>query len=123
MTRTPDLQPLGAAEYAYLTTRGRVSGRPHEVEIWFAVSDGEVWMISGGMERSDWVRNLLAEPQVTLRIGPVVIEAIARAVRDDAASWTARRSLAAKYQGWRQGQPLSDWAAQGLAVALTPLST
>jgi hypothetical protein len=29
----------GAAPFCYLTTAGRVSGRPHSVEIWFALQD------------------------------------------------------------------------------------
>lgn len=56
--------------YCYLTTTGRRTGRPHEIEIWFVVRDGAVAMISGGGERSDWVANLLADPSVRLRLGP-----------------------------------------------------
>jgi hypothetical protein len=45
--------------YCYLTTTGRVSGRPHQIEIWFAIDGGTLYMLSGGGERSDWVKNLL----------------------------------------------------------------
>jgi hypothetical protein len=44
--------------YAYLTTVGRRTGRFHRIEIWFAVQDGRMYLLSGGRERSDWVRNL-----------------------------------------------------------------
>jgi hypothetical protein len=30
----------------------------------------------------------------------------------------ARRLLAARYQGWDEGRPLSEWATAGLAVAV-----
>jgi hypothetical protein len=60
-------------DFCYLTTRGRVTGHPHEIEIWFALgpaSDGAtLYLMSGGDDRSDWVRNLLAEHAVTVRIG------------------------------------------------------
>ena len=115
------LEGLADAEYAYVTTRGRVTGRPHEIEIWFAVADGRAWLISGGMERADWVRNLQAHPQVSVRIDDTTFTGTAAVVRDAAASAAARRAMAAKYQGWSAGQPLSEWAAEGLAVAITPL--
>jgi deazaflavin-dependent oxidoreductase (nitroreductase family) len=59
----------GTAPFCYLTTTGRVSGRPHTIEIWFALRDRTLYLLSGGRDRSDWVRNLLAHPEVTVRIG------------------------------------------------------
>jgi deazaflavin-dependent oxidoreductase (nitroreductase family) len=56
-------------QYCYLTTRGRVTGRPHRIEIWFALEDSTLYMLSGGRERSDWVKNLRAEPSVMVEIG------------------------------------------------------
>ncbi len=32
--------------------------KPHEIEIWFADDDDTLYMLSGGGDRSDWVRNL-----------------------------------------------------------------
>jgi deazaflavin-dependent oxidoreductase (nitroreductase family) len=55
--------------YAYLTTTGRRTGRPHRIEIWFAAQDGRVYLLSGGRERSDWVRNLQANAHVTVELG------------------------------------------------------
>ena len=39
-------------DFCYLTTRGRVTGRPHEIEIWFAVDGDTVYLLSGGGDRS-----------------------------------------------------------------------
>ena len=73
-------------EYAYLTTTGRVSGTAHEIEIWFATDGSTVWLISGGDERSDWVRNLLRDPRASVRIADVTLEVTARcAIADPAA--------------------------------------
>jgi len=55
--------------YCYLTTTGRVSGRPHRIEIWFAIDGGTLYMLSGGRERSDWVKNLRRTPAVTVELG------------------------------------------------------
>lgn len=110
-------EELEAQAYAYLTTVGRVSGRPHRIEIWFAIVDGSVWMNSGGRDRSDWVRNLIAEPNVDIEIGKDRWSAVAT-VHHDLVDHPARRSLAARYQGWRPGQELSSWATDSLLVEI-----
>jgi deazaflavin-dependent oxidoreductase (nitroreductase family) len=51
-----------------LTTTGRKSGRPHEIEIWFGVVDGALCLISGNGPSADWYANLVAQPRVTVRI-------------------------------------------------------
>ena len=58
-----------AQSFCYLTTTGRVSGRPHTIEIWFALDGRTLYLLSGAGDRSDWVRNLLRDPEVTVRVG------------------------------------------------------
>jgi deazaflavin-dependent oxidoreductase (nitroreductase family) len=107
-------------DFAYLTTTGRRTGRPHTIEIWFGAEGGCVYVLSGGGDHSDWVRNLLADPLVSLRIGDRSWSATARVVEDPEEDGLARRLLAAKYQGWREGYPLSRWASTALPVAMEP---
>jgi deazaflavin-dependent oxidoreductase (nitroreductase family) len=111
---------LGDRDFAYLTTSGRRSGRPHRIEIWFGLSDGILYMLSGGGNRSDWVRNLREDPAVRIEVGGVGRPARARVVTDAAEDASARRLLATKYQGWREGRPLSTWARTALPVAVEP---
>ena len=112
-------EDLPDGEYAYLTTRGRRSGQPHTIEIWFAPVGRSIWMIAGGGTSSDWVANLLADPAVTVRIGDRTFSGRARTDPGDAGeAAVARRRLAARYQGWEEGRPLSEWAATGLAVVV-----
>ena len=105
-------------QYCYLTTTGRLSGRPHRIEIWFAFADGIVYLLSGDRDRSDWVRNLIASPEVTLEIGGDVREARARVVvsgTDEDA--LARRLLVNRYQpGY--GEDLTEWGRTSLPVAI-----
>lgn len=105
-----------------MTTTGRRTGRPHTIEIWFGVAEGRVYLLSGGGDRSDWVRNLRSHPRVMVRIGDRTWPATARVVADPAEERLARQLLAAKYQGWREGRSLSRWAATALPVALDPVS-
>ena len=62
------LSSLSGEDYCYLTTKGRVSGRPHEIEIWFGMHGKSLYLLSGGGGESDWVKNLLKEPSVAVRI-------------------------------------------------------
>ena len=56
------------ADCCDIVTEGRVSGRPHEVEIWFGVMDGAMYLISGNGPGADWYQNLLVNPQVVVRM-------------------------------------------------------
>ena len=118
-----DIPSAWASEpFCYLTTTGRRSGRPHTIEIWFALESGVFYLMAGGRERADWVRNLRAEPNVILRVAGTEMEAIARVVDDDREDALARRLLAGKYQGWEEGAEMSGWAQTALPVAVTPRS-
>jgi deazaflavin-dependent oxidoreductase (nitroreductase family) len=109
---------LPDGDFCYLTTTGRVSGRPHEIEIWYGLAGRTIYMLSGGGERSDWVRNLLADPDVSVRIEGAEHPGPARRAAGDEEDGLARRLLAGKYQGWREGAPMSEWARTALVVAV-----
>jgi len=106
--------------FCYLATRGRRTGRPHVVEIWFGAAGRTLYLLSGGGRRSDWMKNLVADPSVTVRIGRSgpAWPATARIVEDAEEGEQARRLLASKYQGWREGGRMSSWARTALPVAL-----
>lgn len=107
----PDLE---SHDFCYLTTTGRVTGQPHRIEIWFVVVDGCLYVISGGGTRSDWVANLMACPDLMAEVGADRWDARARLL--EPGDHPARERLAERYQGWQPGQPLSDWAREGLLI-------
>jgi hypothetical protein len=83
-------------------------------------------MLSGDGDRADWVRNLRGDPSAQLRLGgprelgadlPGTVAVTARFEVDPAEGLLARRLLAGKYEGWREGEQLSHWAATSLVVA------
>ena len=112
------LLTLSNEDYCYLTTKGRVSGLLHEIEIWFGVHGNTLYLLSGGGEGSDWVKNLLKEPSVSVRIRAHTFTGVARIVRVDDEDTMARYMLAEKYQEWKEGKTLSDWARTALPVAI-----
>src|SRR5512134_737515 len=94
------LNQLAHQDYCYLTTRGRVSGRPHEIEIWFGISGDRIYLLSGGGKDSDWFKNLIADSNVTVRISKQNFTGIARLVSAHSEGEMARRLLATKYYQW-----------------------
>lgn len=109
-------------DFCYVTTTGRITGRPHQIEIWFGADGDRIYLLSGGGGRSDWVKNLRADPGVTVRIGDREWRARARVVEDGEEEARARRLLASKYQGWREGKRMSGWATTALPVAIDLVS-
>jgi deazaflavin-dependent oxidoreductase (nitroreductase family) len=105
-------------DFCYLTTTGRVSGQPHRIEIWFAMHDETVYLMSGGGERSDWVRNLMADPSVELEVGTRKRSTQARLVEPGTdEDELARRMLVAKYTR-RDPDDLGEWGRTALPIAI-----
>lgn len=111
-----DPSALAAEEFCYLTTVGRVSGRPHEIEIWFSFHDSTLFMLSGARDRSDWVKNLQRNPEASIRISGETFEGNARIVKDPTEDGLARRRLVEKYE--RSPGSLSNWRRTALPVAV-----
>lgn len=103
--------------FCYITTTGRVTGRPHEIEIWFGKRDSTIYMLSGGGDRSDWVRNIAANPEVSVRIGVVRFRGRGRTVTDQEEDALARRLLLEKYAPTYSGD-LDEWGRTALPVAV-----
>ncbi len=124
MNKTPSadvtaiLLKLAGEDYCYVTTTGRVTGKPHEIEIWFGARGNIIYLLSGGGDKSDWVKNMRAQPQVKVRIAKRHFTGQARFTLEGEEESQVRRILAAKYQSWREGRRLSEWARAALPVAI-----
>jgi len=114
---TGDFESLAGEDFCYLTTTGRVSGRPHTIEIWFALNGHTLYMLSGGMDRSDWVKNALHLPDVTVGIKDKVIAGKARLVKDAEEDALARRLVFEKYEKSSE-EDLTEWSRSALPVAI-----
>jgi deazaflavin-dependent oxidoreductase (nitroreductase family) len=110
-------QSLASQQFCYLTTVGRKTGRPHQIEIWFALRDTTAYLLSGGREKSDWVKNLMAEPAVTIRIADTAMPATGRThLTPDEEAW-ARAALVDKYQP-TYSEDLTNWGRTSLPIAI-----
>ena len=110
------------ADFCYLTTIGRRTGKAHEIEIWFAALDGKLYMMAGGRMRADWVRNLIRNPGVSVRIQGDSRRGTARVLDEEGEpelDGQVRRVVAEKYGEVEQGGELSQWAKTALPVEVT----
>ncbi len=110
----------------HVTTTGRVSGLPRRIEIWYLERDDDLFLLSGNGERADWVRNVRADPRVTVELPPptpggtsepLPYRADIGPFDDDRA---IREAMDSRYHGWSPGQPPSDWITTAVVVRLVP---
>ena len=75
-----------------------------------------MYLLSGGRERSDWVRNLQANAQVTVELGDETHAGVARVLQPGTdEDQHARELLVAKY---REGDNLDEWGRTALPVVV-----
>ena len=93
------------AKYLYLTTTGRRTGLPRQIEIWFTRHEGRYYLVAEHGLKARWVQNVLAEPAVRARVGRRAFRGRARVVdarSERALVATIRERSEAKY-GWGAG--------------------
>lgn len=102
-------------QFLYLTTTGRKSGKPHQIEIWFVPYKGCYYVVTEDPDHTDWVRNIRHNPAVTFSVGsrdaPIIAgtgRPLDRAQEPELAS-AVTALMNAKY----------DWS-EGLIVELKP---
>jgi hypothetical protein len=62
------IQDIADKKVLYLTTVGRRSGLPREIEIWFVIHCDRFYLFSETGEAAAWVKNIRCNPEVVVRI-------------------------------------------------------
>ena len=95
-------------QFLYLTTIGRKSGLPREIEIWFVIQNGKYYIFAEHRAHAQWVKNILKNPRVRIRVGELSFEAAARVLdeRDDREGFAAVRQLEFAKYNWGDGLPV-----------------
>jgi len=113
-------EKLKNEKFVYLTTKGRKSGKDHEVELWFAHSNGKIYLSHEG-EYTDWIRNLLKDSNVRMKIGGEVIQGQAKiAINGSAEREDGMRALYEKYYGPATKEALEDWFELSAVIEINP---
>ena len=108
---------LASLDFCHLTTTGRVTGNPHRIEIWFVLVGETMYLMAGGRDRSDWVRNLQALPDVEVEIGGRKRATTAQIVEvGSEEDRLARQAMLEKYA--RREGDLTEWWRDALVVAV-----
>ena len=92
----------------YLTTVGRKTGLPREIEIWFVIWCGRLYLFAERREATGWVKNIRRNPSVTIRIGEWHSDATARVLdhHSDCKLWDQVAAIARRKYGWGDGLPV-----------------
>jgi deazaflavin-dependent oxidoreductase (nitroreductase family) len=106
--RTAPPAPDPAEPYVYVTTTGRRTGLPREIEIWFVLWRGSLYLFAERFGNAQWVRNMLKNPRVGVRLGARRFPASATVLDQDrdAAEWQTVQQLAREKYGWGEGLPV-----------------
>lgn len=101
-SETPDNSSLS---YLYLTTTGRKTGLPREIEIWFVAHQGSYYLVAENREETAWVKNIQSTPQISFRVGSTTFAGVGRTVSPESEPELSAQIAAlmdAKYQ-WSDG--------------------
>ena len=94
---------LDREQYLYLTTRGRRSGLPREIEIWFVSLAGRYYVIAE-YPTSNWVRNIRAHPEVRVRVANEEFSGKARVLAERSEALQRKiQALSREKYGWGEG--------------------
>ena len=98
----------GDVQFLYLTTTGRKTGLPREIEIWFVETDRKVYIFAEHGYKAQWVQNVLSDPHVRVRVGDKEWNGLARVLdpEQDRDACVKVRELAGEKYGWGEGLPV-----------------
>lgn len=90
------LDKIRSLQTLTLTHRGRKTDKPYDVVIWFLVDGERMFLATSGKNRN-WVRNVIAKPNVTLNAGGEIFNATVEPITDEAQREHVARLIQAKY--------------------------
>jgi deazaflavin-dependent oxidoreductase (nitroreductase family) len=115
-----DFAPLERHWNCKLTARGRKSGEPRTVTIWFALGDGKVFL-TGGAKKSHWVANLRANPDAIVQIGTTRLRGRARIVEDPVEVDSVRQRFVRRYLMARLARLIGTGYTDSIPVVIDQL--
>ncbi len=107
-------------QYIYLTTKGRKTGKPHTVQVWFAYSEGKIYLSHEGAY-TDWMKNLEKNEMVKGKIDTVNFGARAKIVGEGKEREQGKKALYEKYYKPASKAVIDDWFSLSTVVELTPV--
>lgn len=97
MAQTAFARALRGRDEITITVRGRRTGRTITLPVWFVLDRTTLWLLPVRGSRSQWFKNVVAEPTITVRAGRQRQALPARPVRDTRVVKAVVRKFEAKY--------------------------
>ena len=118
MASTDKLMKVRSQQLIHLTTRGRKTGEPHTVELWFAASNGIVFLSHEGKE-TDWMKNIKQNGEVSFEIGGKNFAGKAHYIEEHTEeAWQCKFALYEKYYGKATKEVIEDWFSLSKLIAI-----
>jgi deazaflavin-dependent oxidoreductase (nitroreductase family) len=104
-------------KFIHLTTKGRKTGRPHSVELWFAVSDSKVFLSHEGKE-TDWMKNIKQNGEVSFEIGGEHFTGNGHYIENSDEARRCKVALYEKYYGKATKEIIDDWFSLSTLITI-----
>lgn len=107
-TARESFQRVADEQVLHLTTTGRKTGLPREIEIWFVVCRERFYLFAETGKAAGWVKNIRRNPKAGVRIGERHLDATARVLdrQADRELWDEVAAVANRKYGWGDGLPV-----------------
>lgn len=117
-----ELTNIKQEKHLYLTTVGRVTGHQHTVELWFAVSEGKIYLSHEGAP-TDWMKNLCKTDQVEMTITDNRFTGRGRVVSETEIFSQGKYALYHKYYGFAEADVIDDWFSESSIIEISAIET
>src|SRR5947207_13644111 len=90
-----------SGQFVYITTTGRKTGLPRQIEIWFVELEGRLYVLAEYGLKAKWVQNIIADSNVKVRLGDRQYRGVARVLDEvDSEKYTKAQAAAREKYGW-----------------------
>ena len=113
-----DVSRVADEKYIYLTTRGRNTGNPHTVELWFAIAGKKIYLSHEGAY-TDWMKNILEDGRVEFKIGKIQFKGNARIAEGGEIFELGKHALYLKYYGKADEDTINDWFSESTIIEIS----
>lgn len=113
-----NVSSVAGEKYIYLTTKGRKTGNPHTVELWFAVAGKRIYLSHEGAY-TDYMKNILEDGRVEFKIGKIRFKGTARIFESGEAFEVGKHALYLKYYGKADEATIDDWFSESAIIEIS----
>jgi len=117
-----DFSKVADEKHIYLTTKGRKTGKPHTVELWFAITGNKVYLSHEGAY-TDYMKNILENNRVEFKIGKILFKGNAQIAKGGEAFELGKHALYLKYYGKATKDTINDWFSESTIIEISMIHT